>query len=255
MTAFDPARLGRAALEAMDACGRAVAESEAALAAHAGGILGAALHDEPVEAWRHYPEGDVFDPATHAQYFCHLHAPGERGADEHGHFHTFLRAGGIPPDVRPLVMPELAIAGSPAAPAPLPSAPQAHEDDDHWCHLVAIAMNDAGRPIRLFTTNRWVTGETWYQAGDVAAMLDRFAVGETTSPRALDRWITAMLGLYRPQIAALVEARDATVMGWRRRRRGKVHVFEDRRLEVTSALEIDVAAQRDAIATALRVLV
>jgi hypothetical protein len=41
-------------------------------------------------------------------------------------------------------------------------------------------------------------------------------------------------------------------MGWRRRRRGKVHVFEDRRLEVTSALEIDVAAQRNAIAAALR---
>lgn len=252
MTPLDLARLSRAELEAMAACGRAVGECQAALEARGSGILGAALQGEAIEEWRHYPGGDVFDPATHAQYFYHLHPPGERGADEHGHFHTFLRARGMPPGVRPLVMPELAIAGSPAAPTLVPSAPQAHEDGDPWCHLVAVAMNGAGRPIRLFTTNRWVTGETWYRASDVATMLDRFAVGECKSSGLLDRWITAMIGLYRPQIAALVEARDGAVMGWRRRRRGKVHVFEDRRLEVTSALDIDVAAQCNAIDAALR---
>lgn len=250
MTLTDLARLGRAELEAMAACGHIVAECDAALSAR-GGVLAAAIKDDPVEAWRHYPEGDVFDPATHAQYFYHLHPPGERGADEHGHFHTFLRARGMPPGVRPLVMPELAIAGSPAAPAHVPSAPQAHEDGDPWCHLIAISMDAAGRAIRLFTTNRWVTGETWYRAADVAAMLDRFVLGTAPSD-LLDRWVTAMIGLYRPEIAALVEARDAAVMGWRRRRRGKVHVFDDRRLEVTSALDIDTQAQRGAIEAALR---
>jgi len=250
MTPIELARLSRAELEAMAACGHAVADCQAALEAH-GGILAAAIKGEAVEPWRHYPEGDVFDAATHAQYFYHLHPPGERGASEHGHFHTFLRARGMPPGVRPLVMPELAIAGSPAAPALVPSAPQAHEDGDPWCHLVAISMNAAGRAIRLFTTNRWVTGETWYRAADVAAMLDRFSLG-TAPSSPLDRWVTAMLGLYRPEIAALVAARDEPVMGWRRRRRGKVHVFEDHRLEVTSALDIDVGAQRSAIEAALR---
>ena len=250
MTSADIARLSRAELEAMAACGRVVAECQAAFDA-SGGILAQAIGKDPVEAWRHYPDGDVFDAATHAQYFYHLHPPGERGADEHGHFHTFLRARGMPPGVRPLVLPELAIAGSPAAPVSVPSAPQAHEDGDPWCHLVAIAMNAAGRAIRLFTTNRWVTGETWYRAADVAAMLDRFAVDAATSG-PLDRWVTAMIGLYRPDIVALVASRDETVMGWRRRRRGKVHVFEDRRLEVTSALDIDVSAQCRAVETALR---
>jgi len=245
------ARLTRAELEAMSACGRSVAECQAALGER-GGILAAALKGEAVEEWRHYPGGDVFDPATHAQYFYHLHPPGERGPDEHGHFHTFLRARGMPADVRPLVMPELAIAGSPDAPTLIPSAPQAHEDGDPWCHLVAIVMNHAGVPIRLFTTNRWVTGETWYRASDVAGMLDRFSVARPGGASLLDRWVTAMLGLYRPQIAALIEARDAAVMSWRRRRRGKVHVFDDRRLEITSALEIDTAMQRAAVEAALR---
>ena len=247
---LDHARLSRAELEAMAEAGRVLGACQAAPGESGTGILGEALAGGAIESWRHYPAGDAYDPATHAQYFYHAHAPGEHA--EHGHFHTFLRARGMPTGVRPLVLPELAIAGSPDAPAANPSAPQAHEDGEPWCHLVAIAMNATGRPVRLFTTNRWVTGETWYRAADVAAMLDRFALGKGGTSLRLDRWVTAMIALFRPQIAELVEARDEAVMGWRWRRRGKVHVFEDRRLEITSALDIDVEAQRRAIEGALR---
>ena len=231
--------LSRAALTAMATAGYELAELERLFAKTADNVVGLVLeHERNFYEWTHYPAGDVQDAETGAQYYYHAH-PKEERPGEHGHFHTFLRPKGMPKGMKPALVRGYV-------------PPRAA--NDALSHLVAVAMSDKGQAIELFTTNRWVTGETWYQAGDVAAMLDRFAVGETTSPRALDRWITAMLGLYRPQIAALVEARDATVMGWRRRRRGKVHVFEDRRLEVTSALEIDVAAQRDAIATALRVL-
>jgi hypothetical protein len=41
-------------------------------------------------------------------------------------------------------------------------------------------------------------------------------------------------------------------MGWRRRRRGKIHVFEDRRLAITSALDIDIEDQLARIEAALR---
>ena len=40
----------------------------------------------------HYPRDDVFDADSHAQYYYHAH----RGTAEHGHFHTFLRAAGMP---------------------------------------------------------------------------------------------------------------------------------------------------------------
>ncbi|HXQ50879.1 MAG TPA: hypothetical protein VN802_07285 [Stellaceae bacterium] len=247
----DLARLSRAELEARAAEGRRAVACAAALAAQ-GGVLAVALEGAvPCVDWQHYPAGDVFDAETHAQFFYHAHPPGERGAAEHGHFHTFLRARGMPPGVRPLVLPELAIAGTPAAPA-APSAPQPHAGEDgEWCHLVAIAMDVAGRPIRLFTTNRWVTGETWYRASDVAAMLGRFALGTVGPAPLLNRWIAAMIGFYRPQIEALAAARDEAVMGWRRRRRGKVHVFEDRRLEVTSALDIALEDELAAIEAAL----
>jgi hypothetical protein len=263
----DIARLSRATLEDMAEYGRALRACQTALAAAGSSVLGAALEGtDAIYEWQHYPHGDVHDPATHAQYFYHAHPARERsGADrgrserderEHGHFHTFLRARGMPPGVRPLLMPELAIADNPAAPKapPIPSAPQNIEDDegDPWSHLVAISMDAAGTPLRFFTTNRWVTGETWYPAADVVAMLDRFVLGPVAPSPLLNRWLTALLGLYRPLLAELIGKRDAAVMEWRRRRRAKVHVFDDRRLEVTSTLAIDLDPHIELIEAALR---
>jgi hypothetical protein len=50
------------------------------------------------------------------------------------------------------------------------------EADQHdlVCHLIAVSMDHSGWPSGLFTTNRWVTGETWYATHGVAAMLDGF---------------------------------------------------------------------------------
>ncbi|HLJ64344.1 MAG TPA: hypothetical protein VKT70_09570, partial [Stellaceae bacterium] len=96
------------------------------------------------------------------------------------------------------------------------------------------------------------TGETWYAANDVSAMLERFAIDLDTPSRRLNQWLTALFQLFRPHMGALLAARDASVMSWRRRRRGKMHVLEDRRLEVTAALEIDVEAEIAAIEAALK---
>lgn len=258
----DFTRLSRAALEAMAASGRALVACQRAMAAAGTTPLAEALQGAAaVYEWRHYPVDDIYDRASHAQYFYHAHPPGERppleGGEEHGHFHTFLRARGMPAGVSPLVMPEFAVADNPAAPKapPIASAPQSAEGEaaDPWSHLVAIAMDGAGAPLRFFTTNRWVTGETWYPAGDVARMLDRFALGDDAPPSPLlNRWIGAMLGLYRPQLCELLAQRDAAIMDWRRRRRAKVHVLDDRRLEVTSVLAIDLDAQIGQIGAALR---
>lgn len=255
MTPASSHRPDRAALERQARCGEDVVRWRDTLVRDGRTVVSAALGGATrIFHWRHYPAGDVYDPATHAQYFYHAHPPQPgAAADEHGHFHAFLRAGGLKPGVRPLVMPELAIAGHPASPAQAaPSAPApAGEPDAPWIHLVAVAMDRAGRPLRLFTTNRWVTGETWYAAADIAASLDRFVIdGEQASP--LDHWLTAIVGLFRPTIARLLAERDAAVMDFRRRRRGKVHVLEDRRLEITSAAAIDVDAEIRRIAAALR---
>jgi hypothetical protein len=229
---------------------------------HALRSIGRSLVGEALSAstgfyeWRHYPEGDVYDPETHAQYFYHAHPPGQRAGGEHGHFHAFLRPRGMPAGVQPLMLPELAIPDAPAQPQGpvLPPARQPNQgkDNDKLSHLVAISMDDRGLPVQLFTTNRWVTGETWYRAEDVMPMLDRFAVNNSVPSAPLNRWLTAMFGLFRPQMRALLAARDAEIMNWRRRHRGKIHVFEDRRLEVISASSIDIEDQVRRIDAALR---
>jgi hypothetical protein len=257
---LDPTGLDRAVLEALVGHGRAIVAARVVLAAEPGGLLGAATGGAAtLEDWRHYPDGDVHDPVSHAQYFYHAHPPEPRAAPpqagaEHGHFHAFMRQGGLASGAHPLVMPELAIAGNPAAPAEAaPSAPApAGGADESWTHLVAIALDVRGRPLRLFTTNRWVTGETWYAAADVAAAASRFAIGVGHVAAPLDRWVTAMIGFYRPLIGRLLAERDAAVMGFRFRRRGKVHVLEDRRLEIASAAAIDIDDDLRRVEAALR---
>jgi uncharacterized protein DUF6969 len=250
----DFTRLDRAELNAMAAAASEVLECQRALAASGVDPLRLALAgSEPLREWDHYPEGDVYDPETHAQYFYHVHPPAERAPGEYGHFHTFLRPRGMPPGTRPLMLPELAIADAPAAPAgPALQQPNQGAGNDDLSHLMAIAVDPRGAPLRLFTTNRWVTGEAWYAASDAVGMLDRFAIGSAGPSALLNRWLTALFRLFRPQMAALLYARDDAVMAWRRRHRGKVHVFEDRRLEITSILDIDVDDQLRCVELALR---
>lgn len=204
--------------------------------------------------WRHYPDGEIYDPASHVQYFYHRHpAPAAatasigHGPIEHGHFHLFLRGEGIPAGVTPLLLPDVAVAN---APLPRQSAPLKRGGRDEVCHLVAIAVDTGGEPIRLFTTNRWVTGETWYRAEDVTLMLDRVRLGDATAPAPADpwlnRWIEALVRLFQPDIATLLRHRDKRVMDWRWRW-PRSNVFEDARLEVTSSVAIDLKARLAAV--------
>ncbi len=186
--------------------------------------------------WRHYPPGDVYDAEYHAQYYYHCHPEGERPDGEHGHFHTFLRPLGMPSGV---------------APAPLTDFTEPENPNDALSHLVGIAMDVAGQPVRLFTTNRWVTGETWYAADDVIRMLDSFVVDHARPSWPANRWITAMMRLFRPQIRELLILRDETVCNWAERHPGG-HVYEDRKLEVPSQLVISVAQQIAAVEQVVR---
>ncbi len=180
----------------------------------------------------HYPPDDVFDADSHAQYYYHAH----RGAAEHGHFHTFLRAGGMPDGVAP-------------AQAVLASEPWP-EGDEAISHLIAVSMDAWGEPIGLFACNRWVSGETWYAAEDVIRMLDRFEIDHAWPSWPANRWLGAMLRLYRPWIEGLLRHRDAVVSAWLHAHPG-TDVFEDRALETTGYLPVSVPALMTALEAAL----
>lgn len=231
--------VSRAEIERMASAAAVVDDCRRELAARNRNIVSEALADNPAAEWRHYPDGEVYDANSHAQYFYHKHPVNGGPLREHGHFHTFLRAEGMPVGAAPLILPEMAVADVPALPPQAP--PIKRGTSEEVSHLVAIAVDCQGEPIRLFTTNRWVTGETWYRADDVIRMVDRFAVTGVEPSETLNRWVGATLRLFRPQIAALLRMRDETVMAWRRRRR--THVFEDPALEIASSLDIGLDAQ------------
>lgn len=228
---LDLTKISREELLAMHAAGREVADCMRVLRKVNLNIVGEVLKGQgQFVRLTHYPQGDVYDRETHAQYYYHAHRSGE-----HGHFHLFLRAKGMPPGCAPV--PEAAGRDWPAG-------------DQALSHLVAISMDKFGAPTGLFTTNRWVTAETWYPGADVIRMLPHFAIDHAYPSWPTNRWLSAMVRLFQPQIAALVDARDSALAA-RRKAHPERDVFEDREFEVLSETAIDIEAQRQAISQAL----
>jgi len=180
----------------------------------------------------HYPADDVYDTDSKSQYYFHTH----RGlSGEYGHFHTFLRAGGMPASLKPIKN-----TGKETWPS----------GTDALSHLICISMNRQGYPIGLFTSNRWVTGESWYEAKAVIQMLDCFAVDHAHPNLAVNQWMTAMFDLYRFEMIELIQLRDLKIKEWRASHPEK-DVFEDRELEITSYKAIDVDLKINDIQQAL----
>jgi Domain of unknown function (DUF6969) len=187
-----------------------------------------------VEEWEHFPRGDVFDLSTSSQYYYHAHAAHERALNEHGHFHTFVRPKQLYPEIDPA-----AIAGNTNT-----------NDQAAWItHLIGLSTDASGRPIRLFTTNRWVTDEVWYDSDDIIRMIDRFDITIDVPSREINRWLTCMVRMFRLQIADLIRERDARLADYRAAHPQR-DVFEDRELQVISEIPVDLLAQLSAIEAA-----
>jgi hypothetical protein len=214
-------------LEKMKAAGDVVEECHRVLAKVGENIVSDLLKTSgPFYQMNHYPEGDVYDQETHGQYYYHGHRGGE-----HGHFHLFLRPRGMPRGVFAQELPDY------VAPA---------GENDAISHLVAISMTDCGVAQSLFTTNRWVTAEYWYDYQDVIAMLDCFEIDHASPSWPVNRWVGAMVQLFYPQISELLRLRDEVLNDW-----AAVHpddnVFEDRDMEILSEIPCNHATQIIAI--------
>jgi hypothetical protein len=169
------------------------------LAAQGRTLAGAALAGarEFVE-WAHHPRDDHVDRTSGVRFYYHAHAADERVPGEHGHFHLFV---------------------------PVPGEPAAIS------HLIAISLDDKGLPLRLFTTNHWVTGDTWLDADALIALLPGVSVRAAGRLAPVARWLTAMVTLYQDTIVALLRARD-------RRLHGDAAALENRSLHIVSERRI-----------------
>lgn len=238
------AEIGRDGLEDMVAAGEEVMEIERILAKTEDNVVGELLKGQGTfYEWNHYPDGDVYDADTGSQFFYHAHPADER-IGEHGHFHTFLRPVGMPTGVRPASLPDLQLP---------------KDENDALSHLIGISMDSWGKATRLFTTNRWVTGEVWYGAKDVIAMAALFEIGHSQPSWPVNRWLNTLFRLYLPDIVALVRERDTTMGAWENQplpideETGAPvsSVFENRQLEVTSYLKISVPDRLATVVSAL----
>jgi hypothetical protein len=187
----------------------------------------------PIHPYAHYPEGDVVDQESGAQFFFHMHpipplAQSREGHGLNGHFHCFVPA---PCRADPGGVPRLR-RGSGMA------------------HLIAIETDRQSLPVRLFTTNRWVTDETWVEAPTAARLADRFVVELARPSLSVSIWLSSLIRLFQPQIAALLAARDAAIEALSTLHPA-VDPFEDRSLEVPSAMAVSVEAQMAALRATL----
>ena len=166
-------------------------------------VLRETLRDAPVTAWEHYPAGDVFDAESGGQWYYHCHLP-PADAVEHGHFHCFVRPDGAKGPVH---------------------------------HLIAVGVDAYGKLHRLFTVNQWVVGDIWLDAEPTIALLPRFDMQLAKPSYLVNRWLTAIITQYQPEIEQLIRERDI-VLARQAAATDPAGAREDRSLEVTSSLLI-----------------
>ncbi len=224
--------LPRHELETMRDAGLQILECYRVLQKSADNIVGEILRaNEPFIELDHYPPGDIYDPESHSQYYYHAHRE-----DEHGHFHTFVREKGMKAAHKPIEQTRMDYMD---------------EREDTICHLIAISMDNAGFPKSLFTTNRWVTADNWFSAGDTIDMLGSFEIDLVVPSWPVNIWLTAMLRLFRPQIIKLIHERDQVMEKWQKEH-PDTDVFEDRGLDINSEMKISVEDQINAVNKALK---
>jgi hypothetical protein len=171
-------------------------------------------------AWDHYPPDDAVDSASGSRWFYHAHAPGERDAGEHGHFHLFL-------DRRRF---------EESGKAPLAGPPGGTSSGADIVHMAAIGIDLNGLPTRIFTVNRWVTDEWLHSAADVETLLSSFDLRSATGDTLVNLWLSAAVAFFAPEIRQVLKLRDAVIAQWD----PAADPFEDRSREILSALDIDI---------------
>jgi hypothetical protein len=154
--------------------------------------------------WGHYPKNDLVDPVSAYEFYYHAHSADEMLDGEHGHFHLFKRNG------------------------------------VEFHHLIAIALNQQGLPIRLFTTNQWVTGENLISADLVLDHLRNFDMATKGRLAPVARWVSALTKLFFIDMGTLILDRDCKITQLEIDCGGLKSALDSRRHHVLTECKIDL---------------
>lgn len=153
------------------------------------------------EPWKIYPDDyGVFSTRTRSQFYYHVH---DGAQHEAGHFHT----------VRFF--------------------------PNRTAHIVAISMAPSGWPQALFTVNLWAIGDAYEPIENLKRYARRFQIEESRGDPRVIRFVNLIFRLFLPEIERLQEEKAAALAAYMLAHPA-VNPFEDRALEVTSRVEIDV---------------
>ena len=180
------------------------------------GVLGPigirrAQHQQLREEQCHFPALDLKAESESSLCFFHRHSARRHEA---GHFHFF----------------------------------QHHHPSD--VHLVALSLNWQGKPSRLFSVNRWVTGETWLPWQQTWKHFKPWRIRSEVrwsqawrNNRAMSTpaqelavvglWLECVLAILAYDIKNCLRARDQCLSDWVDRKPG-MNLLEDESLEVLS---------------------
>ncbi len=161
------------------------------------------------ETERKYPHGHLCFGGNPWRAYYHCHDAPERPEGEHGHFHIFRRQ---------------------------------HRPDENkydWLHLAGLSMDGMGQPLAWFTVNAWVTGDP-LRSATVPSPVPALEVDAAGSD--LERWLLAMVGLYRAEIEALLAQRDQRLRALAGTRNA-AEIMQDRAVYVLSRMPIDLVAR------------
>ena len=194
-------------------------------------LMNRVLPGDECRVWDHYPDDDARDAVTGSRWYYHVHEPGDRDPAEHGHFHLFLHRDQIAPSCETLAAPDTDAMAAPMV------------------HIAGLSIDHQGVPIAWFATNRWVTDEFLYPAETVIAHLDRYDVDNTEEDDLTNRLLTAMVALYRNDLADLLRQRDKMLKNLKQTLGDDVY---EQGHDVIASAPIDLDAKIDAIGESQR---
>ena len=167
--------------------------------------------------FRHYPKNDLVDLDSGYEMYYHSHSLNQKKKYKNlecGHFHLFKRDKFV---------------------------------SDQFTHLIAISIDVRGLPIRLFTTNGWVTGEVMKDVNVLKPLLDNFQMKVKGPMSPLARWINGLMFIFQSEILAVLKARDQKINKMIFKNKTRVEVLGDRRHHVLSEVEINFLRKMESL--------
>lgn len=181
--------------------GKAVLATMAKLMEAGGNLALQVLNGKELEDWEMYPWDGGIHDKKTRSQYFYHHHP---QTPEHGHFHAFYYHG------------------------------------KQLAHLVTLSLDNQGEPVELFTVNRWVTGDINLPPDKLKSYLPRFRIEGHGKFQHLHDFLRGIFAMYQPEIGVLLDQREQVYKNYRLAHNGE-EPYEDRDLEVTSSLPIDLA--------------